>query len=118
MQRIADKLHHWYCNENPQCLDMAQLAKVFQAQHYAGENDLQGLKRVIAGDAWTVNYPWTAQGWLPITQAASTHGDRQTVAFLLASGADAPNVVLYQAELHSDVGSLILGPCRRNPWSR
>ena len=60
MQRITDTLHYWYCNENPQGLDMAQLAKIFQAQHYARENDPQGLKRVIAGDAWTVNYPRTA----------------------------------------------------------
>ena len=100
MQCIADTLHHWYCNENPQGLDMAQLAEIFQAQYYARGNDPQGFKRVIAGDAWTVNFPWTAQGWLPITQTASTHGDRQTVAFLLASCSDAPSLVLYQDELH------------------
>ena len=88
MQRIADLSHHWYLNENPESLGMAALAKIFQAQHYAAENDLPALRRVIERDPWTVNYPWTAQGWLPITQAASAQGDRRTVAYLLASGAD------------------------------
>lgn len=88
MQRISDLAHHWYENENPKGIEMSELAKVFQAQHYAAENNLQALKTVIKDHPWTINYPWTAQRWLPITQAAYAHGDRTMINFLLDSGAD------------------------------
>ena len=37
---------------------------------------------------WIINKPWTAQGWLLITQAASTHGKRLIVEYLLDKCAD------------------------------
>lgn len=88
MQRIADKEHQWYADENPQALSMAKLSALFRAQHYAAQNELAALKALVAEEPWVVNYPWTAQEWLPITQAAGTHGDRQMIEFLLESGAD------------------------------
>ena len=88
MLAIADLAHHWYQNENPDGITMEKLAKIFQAQHYAAENNLQQLEKVVDAHPWTVNHPWTAQGWLPITQAVSTHGDRRLIEFLLDHGAD------------------------------
>ena len=88
MQRIASRNHHWYENENPEDLPMEALASIFQAQWYALQGDLDSLKRVVGSHPWTVNRPWTAQSWLPITQAASTHGDRKVIEYLLESGAD------------------------------
>ena len=88
MQRIADLNHEWYANENPKGLPMDRLASIFRAQWFAAENDLGGLRLVLAEHPWTVNEPWTAQEWLPITQAAGSHGDRVMVEFLLDSGAD------------------------------
>jgi hypothetical protein len=76
MKRIAAKNHHWYANENPENLPMEQLAVIYQAQVYAAEGNLDALTSVIESHPWRINHPWTAQGWLPISQAASLHGDR------------------------------------------
>ena len=88
MQRIADRGHHWYPNENPLGLAMQKLALVYRAQFHASENSEAELKELVASEPWVVNHPWTAQGWLPITQAACAHGDRQTIELLLSAGAD------------------------------
>ncbi len=88
MHRIAELAHHRYQNENPECISMEELAKVFRAQHYSAENKPHRLQKVIEAHPWTVNHPWTAQGWLPITQAAGSHGDRKLIEFLLDHGAD------------------------------
>ncbi|WP_189517652.1 ankyrin repeat domain-containing protein, partial [Cerasicoccus arenae] len=39
------------------------------------------------------NAPWTAQKWLPITQAAGAHGNRELIEFLLEAGADPTAIV-------------------------
>jgi len=88
MLQIASRNHHWYENENPHDLPMAELASIFQAQWYALTGDLDSLKRIVEAHPWTVNRPWTAQGWLPIAQAASTHGVREVIDYLLDNGAD------------------------------
>ena len=88
MLRIAARKHHWYENENPDNLPMQELASIFQAQWYALTGDLESLKRVVEAHPWTVNRPWTAQSWLPISQAASTHGAREVITYLLDRGAD------------------------------
>ena len=88
MQAIADKNHDWYPNENPDGISMPKLARVYQAQYFAGTNDLAGLQDLLEKDPWVINYPWTAQGWLPITQAAGSHGDRTLIKYLLQMGAD------------------------------
>jgi hypothetical protein len=88
MQRIANLNHHWYVNENPDNLPMENLARIFQAQWYAGQNNLALLKRIVERYPWTVNHPWTAQGWLPLSQAVSLHGNREMIDFLLDCGAD------------------------------
>lgn len=88
MKRIASRNHHWYGNENPEDLPMEELANIFKAQWYTLVDDLDALKRVVELHPWTINKPWTAQGWLPITQAASTHGDRLIIQYLLNKGAD------------------------------
>ena len=88
MLKIASRNHHWYANENPECLPMEKLASIFKAQWYSQVNDLDSLKRIVELHPWTVNTPWTAQGWLPITQAASTHGSRQIIEYLIEQGAD------------------------------
>ena len=88
MLHIASRNHHWYENENPHDLPMEKLASTYQAQWYALEGDLDALKRVVEANPWTVNQPWTAQGWLPISQAASTHGAREVIEYLLDCGAD------------------------------
>ena len=70
MERIAAKNFDWYANENPEGLSMQELASIYQAQWYALNDDLQALQHVIEENPWTVNKPWTEQGWLPITQVA------------------------------------------------
>lgn len=88
MADIAAKAHHWYVNENPQDVPMEKLAKTFQAQYYSSMGDFAHLRDLIHLDPWVVNEPWTAQGWLSITQAASSHGDQAVVDILLEAGAD------------------------------
>ena len=88
MLQIASRNHHWYENENPDSLPMDELANIFQAQWFALTGDLASLKRVVEAHPWTVNRPWTAQSWLPISQAASTHGAREVIDHLLDCGAD------------------------------
>lgn len=88
MLRIAARNHHWYENENPDDLPMEELASIFQAQWYAQIDDLDSLKQVVAAHPWTANRPWTAQGWLPLSQAASLHGNREMIDYLLENGAD------------------------------
>ena len=105
MLRIAESSHHWYQNENPEGMAMERLAKVFQAQHYSAENNLQQLEKVIEAHPWTVNHPWTAQGWLPITQAASSHGDRKLIEFLLDHGAD-PTLLVGDPDERSNVSQM------------
>ncbi|MGI9219647.1 MAG: ankyrin repeat domain-containing protein [Woeseiaceae bacterium] len=88
MQRIAAREYHWYENENPDDLPMEELARIFQAQWYAQIGDLVSLQQVVAAYPWTANRPWTAQGWLPLSQAAQTHGCREMVSYLIDNGAD------------------------------
>ena len=93
MQVIADRQHHWYPNENPDDLAPEKLAKIFQAQHFAAENAMKRLRAVIDADPWVINHPWTAQGWLPITQAACSHGNRTLIEYLVEKGADPTLIV-------------------------
>jgi hypothetical protein len=88
MQDIASHAHDWYPGENPNDVSMRELALTFQAQYLASTNDLAGLQDLVAQDAWVVNAPWTTQGWLPISQAVSGHGDRKLVEYLVKAGAD------------------------------
>lgn len=88
MQRIAAHNHHWYENENPNGLPMQELARIFQAQWYAQTGDLESLQQVVDANPWTANRTWTAQGWLPLSQAVSTHGRQDVVEYLLEKGAD------------------------------
>jgi hypothetical protein len=88
MHEIASKRHHWYSNENPTDLPMPQLAKIYQAQHYAAKNELDNLRALIVHEPWVINQPWTAQRWLPITQAAF-YGNSEVIQLLLDQGADA-----------------------------
>lgn len=87
MEAIAARGHDWYGNENPDASSMQQLSLTFQAQHWASENELDRLRDLVGHEPWVVNQPWTAQGWLPITQACS-HGERPMFEFLLSVGAD------------------------------
>ena len=66
---------------------MERLAKVFQAQHYASEDMVLELSRLAQENSWVINHPWTAQRWLPISQAAWV-GHRRAVEALLEMGAD------------------------------
>ena len=88
MAAIASRSHEWYANENPGNCDMPRLASTFQAQYHASTNNLQALRELASREPWVLNAPWTAQGWLPITQAASTHGDRRMVEYMIEAGAD------------------------------
>ena len=92
MEAIAKSGVAWYADENPGQLSMAKLAKVFQAQHHASENSLDELKQLVSACPWVVNHPWTAQGWLPISQACA-HGDREMFEYLLSAGADPTAIV-------------------------
>ena len=67
---------------------MQKLALVYRAQYHASENHVTELIDLVATELWVVNQPWTAQGWLPITQAACARGGRETIEFLLSAGAD------------------------------
>ena len=88
MAEIATRSHAWYANENPGNRPMPQLALMFQAQYHASENNLQALRELVSKEPRVLNQPWTAQGWLPITQAVSTHGDRGLVEYMIEAGAD------------------------------
>ena len=87
MEDIANAARDWYDNENPDDLPMERLAFVFQAQHYASENDLASLQALATEQSWVINHPWTAQRWLPVSQACA-HGDQSMFEFLLDAGAD------------------------------
>ncbi len=93
MEEIAQKNHHWYANENPDNLSMENLAKIYQAQNYASENEKENLKELAVREPWVVNHPWTAQRWLPITQATCSHGDKGMIELLLEMGADPTLIV-------------------------
>ena len=88
MAVIASRSHEWYANENPGNCAMPRLALTFQAQYHANANNLQALQELVSREPWVLNEPWTAQGWLPITQAVSTHGDRRIVEYMIEAGAD------------------------------
>ena len=88
MAEIASRSREWYANENPDNCAMPRLALIFQAQYHASVNNLQALRELVSREPWVLNQPWTAQGWLPITQAVSTHGDRRLVEYLIEAGAD------------------------------
>ncbi len=88
MSRIAEAGHSWYENENPERHSMAVLASVYRVQHYAGTDNLEELRRAIEAAPWTINFPWTAQGWLPLTQAAVANAGHETFVYLFGAGAD------------------------------
>ena len=93
MEDIASRTHEWYANENPEDRSMPQLALIFQAQYHANTNNPQALRELVSREPWVLNQPWTAQGWLPITQAASIHGDRRLVEYMIEAGADLSRMV-------------------------
>lgn len=93
MRTIAGKKHPWYENENPDDLPMEVLATVAQAQHHAARNEKENLRRLVESEPWVLNYPWTAQHWLPISQAASSHGDKEMIELILELGGDPCRVV-------------------------
>lgn len=93
MEKIAAREHSWYANENPDRLPMAKLAVIARAQHFASRNEKEELRRLVEGDQWVINHPWTAQRWLPMSQAASSHGDREMIELMLALGADPTRTV-------------------------
>ena len=93
MEDIASRTHEWYENENPEDRSMPQLALIFQAQYHANANNPQALRELVSREPWVLNQPWTAQGWLPITQAVSTHGDRRLVEYMIEAGADPSRMV-------------------------
>ena len=93
MEDIASRTHEWYANENPEDRSMPQLALIFQAQYRANTNNPQALRELVSREPWVLNQPWTAQGWLPITQAVSTHGDRRLVEYMIEAGADPSRMV-------------------------
>ena len=66
MNRIAAQNHHWYEDENPKNLPLAELAHVYQAQWYAQIENLGALTQVVKSHLWAVNQPWTAQCWLSV----------------------------------------------------
>ena len=88
MRSIADRGHHWYKNENPNGVELATLAKSYQAQYAASVGDLAKLQELKELAPMALVSPWTAQKWLPISQAACSHGDREIIDFLITSGAD------------------------------
>ena len=81
---------------------MPRLALTFQAQYHATVNDLQALQELVSREPWVLNEPWTAQGWLPITQAVSTHGDRRIVEYMIEAGAD-PTLTVGDPDARSTV---------------
>ena len=97
MAEIASRSHEWYANENPDNCAMPRLASMFQAQYHASANNLQALQELVSRQPWVLNQPWTAQGWLPITQAVSTHGDHRLVEYMIEAGAD-PSLMVGDAD--------------------
>jgi hypothetical protein len=87
MSVIAAEQPGWYANENPRDLTFDKLAKVFQAQHFAGENMRPEMAALVEQDPWVVNAPWTAQCWLPLSQAAWA-GCAEMIDALIEMGAD------------------------------
>ena len=81
MQQIADRKYHWYQNENPADLTMDVISNIFKTQWYALTEDLDSLRAAVESN------PWTARAWLPISQAASTHGNKVILQYLLDKGA-------------------------------
>ena len=102
MAAIASRSHEWYANENPENCAMPRLALTFQAQYHANANNLQALQELVSREPWVLNEPWTAQGWLPITQAVSTHGDRRIVEYMIEAGAD-PTLTVGDPDARSTV---------------
>lgn len=88
MRTIAEKKHPWYENENPDGLPMEVLASIAQAQHFAAKNEKEALRRLVESEPWVLNHPWTAQRWLPISQAAASHGDKGMIELILELGGD------------------------------
>ena len=88
MEEIASRSHEWYANENPDDCAMPQLALIFQAQYHANANNLEASRELVSREPWVLNQPWSAQGWLPITQAVSTLGDHRIVEYMIEAGAD------------------------------
>lgn len=93
MTEIVQKEHDWYHNENPGALSLDDLAKLYQAQHYSSEGDLEKLKHLQRTATWVLNHPWTAQKWLPLSQAVCSTKNRTVVQFLLDHGADPQAIV-------------------------
>ncbi len=93
MRSIATKQHDWYEVDNPKGMELEKLAKVFQAQYHAACGNLDELKALVESDPWVVSYPWTAQQWLPISQATCSPESRPVIEFLLEKGADPCSMV-------------------------
>lgn len=89
MQEIAGQGHHWYSTENPDGIALERLAVMFQWQYHAAISDCDTIAELHARAPWGLNEPWTAQGWLPITQATANPGDGfDALRLLLKLGAD------------------------------
>jgi hypothetical protein len=61
---------------------------MFQVQHFSSQGHLDALKELVADAPDLVHRPWTAQEWLPLSQAVCA-SQEDVVEFLLSQDANA-----------------------------
>jgi ankyrin repeat protein len=93
MQDVLARDSSFLAMENPDGLPLPYLAKTYQIQTFAREGPIGKVRGLVGEEPRVVRQPWTAQGWLPLSQAVWGN-QLGIVKFLLASGASGDDRII------------------------
>ena len=79
--------------ENPANLPLEYLARSYQLQTAAREGPIEKVRQLINQDPRLIRQPWTAQGWLPLSQAVWGN-QLEVFKMLLAHGASGDDRII------------------------
>jgi hypothetical protein len=104
MREVLSRDSSFTTTENPDNLPLEFLAKLYQLQTCSREGPIEKVRQLIDEDPRLIRHPWTAQGWLPLSQAVWGN-QLEIVRLLLDHGASGDDFI-------AEIGASVLQMAR------